>query len=534
MKFSPRNVAARPCRALGTTSRRWIGGISGGTEGDRHFLQGRLAAEEAPVLARDRERLVRGPGGHRAVHVVLEQRLQLGPAAAGPLFRARDRLAVEQDQRVGQIGSRRELRDLGEVGGRRRRRRSGTWRETRGRPAGPAKVRSASVRNSGSVRIRLSVPVRRREGRGHSTPGHHTACSLLREWDRIAIMGGPAVCPEIAGRVPVRADSHRRLEYGQPRSLRESQRRMSLTADPTASAAPAADPFADLLIDPRSPGPIRAELFGLERLEEHAPAAGGRLHAGAGGAGEQPAAPAVRRERPIPGPGPRADRRAGASATRTADSTPSGCSTTSTSSRRSSARSSRTCPAATTRSCPSSPSSRPGAIPASTPWPWPWWRTTTASSTRPRIAHYVQAFQEVAPLTIGELWAAAHDAPARPAGEPAPARRADALELGRAAACRALGGRSAGAKPGAAHGGGGESSDPDRGSARARPAAVPRPDRCRGGAALAVAPRQGAGGRRGAGPDRDPARGAGDRRQRGPPPRAPPPGGQPGLGRPTA
>ena len=45
---------------------------------------------------------------------------------------------------------------------------------------------------------------------------------------------------------------------------------MSLIADPTASAAPAADPFADLLIDPNSPGPIQAELFGLERLEEHA------------------------------------------------------------------------------------------------------------------------------------------------------------------------------------------------------------------------------------------------------------------------
>jgi cyclic beta-1,2-glucan synthetase len=45
---------------------------------------------------------------------------------------------------------------------------------------------------------------------------------------------------------------------------------MSLIADPTAPAAAAADPFAHLLIDPNSPGPIRAELFGLERLEEHA------------------------------------------------------------------------------------------------------------------------------------------------------------------------------------------------------------------------------------------------------------------------
>jgi cyclic beta-1,2-glucan synthetase len=45
---------------------------------------------------------------------------------------------------------------------------------------------------------------------------------------------------------------------------------MSLIADPTAPAAAAADPFANPVIDPRSPGPIRGELFGPERLEEHA------------------------------------------------------------------------------------------------------------------------------------------------------------------------------------------------------------------------------------------------------------------------
>ena len=45
---------------------------------------------------------------------------------------------------------------------------------------------------------------------------------------------------------------------------------MNLIADPADSAASVTDSLADLLIDPNSPGPIRAELFGLERLEEHA------------------------------------------------------------------------------------------------------------------------------------------------------------------------------------------------------------------------------------------------------------------------
>ena len=49
-------------------------------------------------------------------------------------------------------------------------------------------------------------------------------------------------------------------------------------------------------------------------------------------------------------------------------------------------------------------SRRSRAIPASTPWPWRWSPTPTASSTS-RITRFVQAFQEVAPLTIGELWA---------------------------------------------------------------------------------------------------------------------------------
>jgi len=45
---------------------------------------------------------------------------------------------------------------------------------------------------------------------------------------------------------------------------------MSLIAEPIAPAAPVSDHIANPLIDPRSPGPIRAELFGLENLEAHA------------------------------------------------------------------------------------------------------------------------------------------------------------------------------------------------------------------------------------------------------------------------
>ena len=45
------------------------------------------------------------------------------------------------------------------------------------------------------------------------------------------------------------------------------------------------------------------------------------------------------------------------------------------------------------------------AIPASTRWPWRWSPTPTASSTRRGSPGSSQAFQEVAPLTIGELWA---------------------------------------------------------------------------------------------------------------------------------
>ena len=240
----------------------------GGTEGDRHFLQGCLAAHEAPVFARDGERLVTRPGGHRAVHVVLEQGLQLGTAAPRPLFRARDGLAVEADQGVGQIGSDRELRHLGEFGGRR----GGGDQERGEKPEDGRQGRQRCAAHGRETPVRYEFGVDSGRGSKVATvrpPGHLTVRWLLREWDRIAIMGGLAVRPEIVGRVPVREDSHRRPQQGRLRSLQESQRRMSVTADPTVPAAPAADPFTDLLIDPHRPGPIRAELFGLERLEEH-------------------------------------------------------------------------------------------------------------------------------------------------------------------------------------------------------------------------------------------------------------------------
>ncbi len=45
---------------------------------------------------------------------------------------------------------------------------------------------------------------------------------------------------------------------------------MSLIADPNAHAQAGADPLTQPLIDPAEPGPIRSELFGPERLEAHA------------------------------------------------------------------------------------------------------------------------------------------------------------------------------------------------------------------------------------------------------------------------
>ena len=83
---------------------------------------------------------------------------------------------------------------------------------------------------------------------------------------------------------------------------------LAATVDPTSLAS---DPTASPFIDPRGEAPIRAELYGLDRLEALArrlASAGGRRPGAEGG---RPPAPPVRRERPGPGQDPPPDRRRG-------------------------------------------------------------------------------------------------------------------------------------------------------------------------------------------------------------------------------
>ena len=309
---------------------------------------------------------------------------------------------------------------------------------------------------------------------------------------------------------------------------------MSLIADPTAPAAPAADPFADLLIDPHSPGPIRAELFGLERLEEHAR----RLAAVCTLAPARRAnSPLLRRfaengrflvrahERIVEG-GQRDEDR-GLAAEWLLDNfhiveevlrevqkdLPSGYD--------------EELPKLAVEPARGYPRVHALALALVA--------HNDSELDEARIVHYVQAFQEVAPLTIGELWALPTmlrlvllENLSRLAeqmlwswDERKRAERWAADLLARSEALRTRGAAA-------------ERAELDQERPALAPPPFPDPTDAGGGAALAVAPRQGADGRRRAGPDRDPARGAGDRRQRGPPPRAPPPGGQPGLGGATA
>ena len=179
----------------------------------------------------------------------------------------------------------------------------------------------------------------------------------------------------------------------------------SSSVELTVPSSPEIESVQVVLIDPRSEGPIRAELLGLERLEGHADAAGGGLRPGRRpGARTAPAAPIRGEQRVL------IRSTAGSSPWRrppqpAAASTPNGCSTTSTSSRRSSARSARTCRAATTRNCPSWPSAAAGGLsPRLRPGPGP--GRPHRQRARRGADHAVRpGVQEVAPLTIGELWA---------------------------------------------------------------------------------------------------------------------------------
>ena len=94
------------------------------------------------------------------------------------------------------------------------------------------------------------------------------------------------------------------------------------------------------------------------------------------------------------------------------------------------------CRPAITASCRSWPTGRSPAIRACSAWPGPSSPTPTAASTPRCCCAIVRAYQEVQPLTIGELWAVSITLADRADRESAPPRRADRAQPRRAAARR--------------------------------------------------------------------------------------------------
>ena len=184
------------------------------------------------------------------------------------------------------------------------------------------------------------------------------------------------------------------------------------------------------------PGPIRAELLGLERLEAQAR----RLAAACILAPRRRASsPLLKRfvENRGPDPRPARDPRARPPGGPRA-STPTGWPTTSTSSTRCCARSARTCRAATTRSCRSSDVAAARGLSAGL-------RPGPGAGRPHRQRARRGADHPVRPGVPGgrapddrRALGLAHDAPPGPAREPPAPGRADALGLGRAPAGRAL------------------------------------------------------------------------------------------------
>ena len=158
-------------------------------------------------------------------------------------------------------------------------------------------------------------------------------------------------------------------------------------------------------LDPAE-GPIRAELFSVERLEQHA----GSL-AAAQRVSEDP-----ERGRPLAS-------RLGENAKVLAETyrvivqatrldspfrpPPNGCSTISMSSTSRSARSGPTCRPATTASCPRWRRAISKGIPRVFGIAWAFVAHTDSRFDPETLRRFVRAYQRVQPLTIGELWAVA-------------------------------------------------------------------------------------------------------------------------------
>ena len=160
-------------------------------------------------------------------------------------------------------------------------------------------------------------------------------------------------------------------------------------------------PSPVLLIDPRGEDPIRARLLGLERLESHARLMARACTLAPGGAPTVPYWNDLSTTN-VSSHGFTINSPCAATST---ELTRSGWSTTFTSLRIRSAKSLATCRRATMLSFPRSRLRRSWAIRAFTPWRWLWSPTPTASWTRHASCGLSRAFQESAPLTIGELWA---------------------------------------------------------------------------------------------------------------------------------
>ena len=174
-----------------------------------------------------------------------------------------------------------------------------------------------------------------------------------------------------------------------------------------------------LTTPPEAQEPIRAELFSVERLEQHAESLAAAQHVTANPRhGQRPGA-ARPRQRPRAAPVvPRARRRRSARSARSRRRR-SGWSTTSTSSTSRSARSATICPAASTASSRSSPTGPSRAIRASSAWRGRSSRTPTAASIPRSLRRFVRAYQRVAAAhdrrAVGGRDHAAH----RPGREPA-------------------------------------------------------------------------------------------------------------------
>ena len=135
-----------------------------------------------------------------------------------------------------------------------------------------------------------------------------------------------------------------------------------------------------LTTPPEAQEPIRAELFSVERLEQHAESLAAAQHVTADPRSGTPLAPRVARQRPRAARSRTARSRRRSARNGRSRRRRSGWSTTSTSSTSSSGRSATTCPPASTASCRSSPTGSSPAIRASSASRGRSSRTPTAAS----------------------------------------------------------------------------------------------------------------------------------------------------------